>query len=1070
MVRRKFGGTSKGPRLQTGLIRRAILVTLTALATIAVGVPTKATGIGTRLGAAKGNRAAQVRSSAAFADFSHQDITSTGPLATIGAGNDLSCQVAYQGDSSFEFFGPAEDPADCGTFLSVGGQLYAPDFANHDTTATEDLGAYAPFTPVSQTGVTGSGTPSDPYRVVTDVMAGSTGLSLSQTDTYVAGESRFQTDVSITNTTGSSQEVILYRAGDCYLADSDDSQGFYDTSSGAIACSDPATNRLEQWTPITPGSSYIETLFGSLWSAIGNQTSLPDTCDCSTNEDSAAGLSWNVAVPAGQSITVSDETNFGLEQAWEELGPQAVVDRRGAVPYAYSGRVDSLALDPVSPSVVYAGSPGGGVWKGVLGSGGASWAPYLENVPVGSLASVGDGSGGTILYAGTGEDGGGNVVPGRGIVRSGEGQPWSTVAGVLATGDAVAQIAVRATSPKKVFAATAKGLLYSANGGASWQKVQRGHFTAVVQDPSAPSRWWAAKASGSPSTCTAKVYALSTAGGTVQTVATHAESFIAGGPSDPFVALAVAANGLVYASFSSCWANFKKLMRVTPSTGNSFAWKKIADPSTPNLKNYYGSIGNTGQGDFDNVLAVDPFDPAGCRLVLGGVDLYASLNACATRTSPTFHRISTNPVDSGAEVMHEDQHAVVFTGRRRFLVANDGGVWKTTCMGGIDQASIPCSGSPWVDLNTNLAVTQFYEGDARSTDAVLGGAQDGGTVELASGGWTQDAGGDGGYSFYTPDGASWEYAQQDIGIAVNGQQGLTGQCDPNSSFNRSPATCNNDHQSPFQFPNPPMFVDAHDDRHLFFATNRVWEAKNGPQPGGWDAIGPLLAQPAGVGFCGSDLDPIAQGINYCPDYVTAMSVTDDTNQIFTASAYGEVWRGSHGVFGWSWDEIDGGLPIPTPTTKPQGIPWVTGIGFNPQDPKELWVTIYSRNGGQVWHTTDDTQGSSTAWSDVSGSAFGKEHQPTAIAVTSDDQTSEIDVYVGTSDGGVLKCAGCSGAAPSTSWSNISSLPSVWVNSFSCTRDGSALVAWTRGRGAWAATLTSVVTGCAAAEQSSIPGG
>src|ERR1019366_1088275 len=59
-----------------------------------------------------------------------QDIASAGPLTDIWIGNDLSCQIAYAGDASNEFYPPSSaGPADCGTFLSYGGTLYAPDFA-----------------------------------------------------------------------------------------------------------------------------------------------------------------------------------------------------------------------------------------------------------------------------------------------------------------------------------------------------------------------------------------------------------------------------------------------------------------------------------------------------------------------------------------------------------------------------------------------------------------------------------------------------------------------------------------------------------------------------------------------------------------------------------------------------------------------------------------------------------------------------------------------------------------------------------------------------------------------------
>ncbi len=139
----------------------AIGVTVSILLLSVAVMPTAvASSAGTT--SSKGNRAERIRSGGASVDFPHEDIHSTGPLTTIGVGNDLSCQVAFQGDSRFEFYGSSEDAADCGTFLSVGGQLYAPDFAHHDYTATQDLGTYTAFTPVSQTRVTGSGTPSDP--------------------------------------------------------------------------------------------------------------------------------------------------------------------------------------------------------------------------------------------------------------------------------------------------------------------------------------------------------------------------------------------------------------------------------------------------------------------------------------------------------------------------------------------------------------------------------------------------------------------------------------------------------------------------------------------------------------------------------------------------------------------------------------------------------------------------------------------------------------------------------------------------------------------------------------------
>ena len=64
------------------------------------------------------------------------DIASAGPLTHVYIGNELSSQVAHTGDASLEFYPPATIPGDSGTFIAMGGTLYAPDFIAHGGTAT----------------------------------------------------------------------------------------------------------------------------------------------------------------------------------------------------------------------------------------------------------------------------------------------------------------------------------------------------------------------------------------------------------------------------------------------------------------------------------------------------------------------------------------------------------------------------------------------------------------------------------------------------------------------------------------------------------------------------------------------------------------------------------------------------------------------------------------------------------------------------------------------------------------------------------------------------------------------
>jgi hypothetical protein len=239
--------------------------------------------------------------------------TPSGPLTRVVIGNDLSCQAQHTGDTSLEFYPPGATPGDCGTFLAAGGVLFTPDFGNHDRSATS-FGSATPFTGAGQSARTGTGTASNPFKVVTNANAGSTGLALAQTDTYISGQESYRTDVKVTNGGGSPQAITLYRAGDCYLQNSDTGFGFTGAN-GAVGCSATANNtppgRIEEFVPITPGANFLEARFGDVWSAISAQTPFGNACSrCTENLDNGAGISWSVTLQPGQSTTFSHFTTF----------------------------------------------------------------------------------------------------------------------------------------------------------------------------------------------------------------------------------------------------------------------------------------------------------------------------------------------------------------------------------------------------------------------------------------------------------------------------------------------------------------------------------------------------------------------------------------------------------------------------------------------------------------------------------------------------------------------------------------------------------------------------------------
>ena len=147
-------------------------------------------------------------------------IVSPGPLTKITTSPLLNCDVRHAGDNSGEWYGNTA----CGTFVAVDTAIFGPASVPAGSGVTGATG-YQAYTAVSQNGPTGTGSAGSPYVLTTVVDLGTTGLRLTQTDSYVVGQESYRTDVSLTSTDNAAHTVIVYRAGDCYLQDSDEGLG-----------------------------------------------------------------------------------------------------------------------------------------------------------------------------------------------------------------------------------------------------------------------------------------------------------------------------------------------------------------------------------------------------------------------------------------------------------------------------------------------------------------------------------------------------------------------------------------------------------------------------------------------------------------------------------------------------------------------------------------------------------------------------------------------------------------------------------------------------------------------------
>lgn len=236
-------------------------------------------------------------------------IASSGPLTNIELGDELSCQVAYQAplaSPANQVYAPWTAPGDCGTFLAVDKTLYAPHFWTHGTTATGGLGAYTPYTKISQTTQTGSGTLADPYIVTTVVDAGTTGLRITQIDTYVTGRREFRSDIVVTNNAEFTQRAILSRGVDCYFAGSDSGTGIFLPNAAAqtnsVGCVKPNTVRSERLISLSAGNTYLQDRYSNVWRAIGAKAPLPNTCTCATVHDNGIAIAWSISLPPNGSV------------------------------------------------------------------------------------------------------------------------------------------------------------------------------------------------------------------------------------------------------------------------------------------------------------------------------------------------------------------------------------------------------------------------------------------------------------------------------------------------------------------------------------------------------------------------------------------------------------------------------------------------------------------------------------------------------------------------------------------------------------------------------------------------
>jgi photosystem II stability/assembly factor-like uncharacterized protein len=559
--------------------------------------------------------------------------------------------------------------------------------------------------------------------------------------------------------------------------------------------------------------------------------------------------------------------------SWQSVGPSNI-----------GGRITSLAIDPTTTDVVYAGAAAGGVWKST--DGGGTWSnTFNESPSIGALLL--DPTNHSTLYVGTGEanPGGVAIYPGNGIWRSSDaGLTWTNL-GLANTGQ-IGKIEMHSEAPNRLFVAALgryrsrtedRGIFRSTDRGTSWERVLFLNDTTgacdVLIDPADTNRIIAAMWTRYRP-LTYSVIAgpgsglwLSTDGGDSWNQITDGfpnnentlgRISLAAAPSQPSIVYALATNGTA-------------VRGVFKSTDRGSSWTMVASPAL---------FSGESQVWYNNVLAVHPTNPD--FVFVGMTNFYRSTNG----------GVGWSNAGGG---MHVDHHAVVFhpTIPSRVAVGNDGGVYTSTN-----------TGSFWIK-SPNLPISQFYAGtiDYSQPHRYYGGMQDNGTARTLTGSqndWQGIYGGDGFYVLVDPTNNNRVYVESQNG-------GLARSTNGGTSF--SSARTGISSSDRFNW-STPFAMDRLNTLKLYVGTHRVYRTTNGMVS--WTPIS----------------GDLTRGANGRIGTITTIDVApSDSNVVYVGTDDAKVSVTTDGGIGWT--DVTGTLPQR----------WVTRVTVDPDSAHVCYVAL-----------------------------------------------------------------------------------------------------------------------------------
>ncbi len=735
---------------------------------------------------------------------------------------------------------------------------------------------------------------------------------------------------------------------------------------------------------------------------------------------------------------------------WTPLGPGNV-----------GGRTRGLVIDPVNPSIIYAGGVAGGIWKSI--DAGAHWLPIgdlLPNIAVTSL--VMDPKDPTILYAGTGE-GFNNVdaVRGAGIFRTADsGKDWPQLASTK-TSDFyyVNKLVVSPNDSSRLYAATRTGLWRSPDSGVTWTNVKAAPVVLPVSDRDLgftdvvirtdQTKDWVLASEGIKSRGT--IWRNVDAGGdsgvwtSVQSGPLQGRASLAIAPSNQAVVYALTAsialgdwNGGLNAVYRSDdgggkWTAVRTndwvvATETVPAPVNNLL---LSNPAASSEYACFQRDKNElmNQGWYDNVVAVDPLNPD--VVWAGGIDLFRSDDGGRNWGLASYWWLDRDKASGQfpPQYAHADQHALIFHPRydgaanRTLFVGNDGGLYRT------DDARASTSGDvcgekkgalAWTNLNNGYGVTQFYDGAVfPDGQTYFGGTQDNGTIRGTMGAgpnaWKTILGGDGGYVAVDPTSTNVLYGEYTV---LSLQKSIDG----GAKFADAVKGVN---ESGFWIFIAPFVMDPSVPSTLWLGGNTFpWRTLDGAE--NWTK--------AGASFGDKADEDRATG-----DRISAIAVaTTDSNSVLMGTESGKIFRTSTAGTGTDatvWASV---------TPPEMANAYVSSIAIDPEYAFVAYATYSTFGVVHVWKSTD----SGATWAPLDGSGDTKLPDIPVLSIAVDPTAGSRPrrLYVGTDIGVYVSLDG--GANWAVENGGFANVPTARL-----AVNNSTLYAFTHGRGVWRVPLS-----------------